>query len=67
MLEVGYENLSLAFKEHVEKSDALIAKLDQRADKQDVAMARLLAGLAVLVFLGQIAAPVVLRILGVPT
>lgn len=57
--------LGRAFERHVGKSDELIEKLDRRADQQDVAMARLLAGLAVLMFLGQVLAPIVLRALGV--
>lgn len=51
---------------HAERSDRLIEKLDARADRQDIMLTRLLAGLAVLMFLGQLAAPVVLRLLGLP-
>lgn len=43
---------------------ALVTKLDERADRQDVLYARLLGGVAVLVTVGQILAPLVLRALG---
>ena len=45
----------------------LLNKLDQRADRQELQMARLFAGIAVVVFLGQILAPVITRFLGLPT
>lgn len=61
------ENLGKRFERHVIKSDQLLEKLDQRADRSDIMFARLLAGLAVLMFLGQIAAPIVLKLIGVPT
>lgn len=67
VLEVQMENLGKRFERHVVKSDQLLEKLDARADKQDVMIARLLAGLAVLMFLGQLAAPIVLKLLGVQT
>lgn len=43
------------------------SKLDQRADQADVRYARLMAGLAVIVTLGQMLGPILLRALGVPT
>lgn len=67
VIEVQMENLGRRFERHVIKSDQLLEKLDQRADRQDIALARLLAGIAVLMFLGQLAAPVVLKLLGVQT
>ena len=67
VIEVEMRNLGQRFERHAAKSDELIAKLDARADKQDVVVARLLAGLAVLMFLGQVFAPFVGRLLGLPT
>ena len=62
------------FEEHLRGTERvhddlqkLITKLDERADKQDVRYARLTAGLAVLMFLGQLFAPILLRALEVPT
>lgn len=67
VVEIEMRELARRFERHAAKSDELIAKLDNRADRQDIAMARLLAGLAILMFVGQLAAPVVLRMIGVPT
>jgi hypothetical protein len=67
VIEVELLNLGKRFERHTTKSDQLLEKLDQRADKQELVMARLLAGLAVLMFLGQVLAPVVGRLLGLPT
>lgn len=67
VVEIEMRELARRFERHAAKSDELIAKLDNRADRQDIAMARLLAGLAVLMFLGQVLAPFVGRLLGLPT
>ncbi len=42
----------------------LIGDLDKRADRSEIAMARLLAGLAVVMVLGQILAPSIAAVLG---
>lgn len=42
----------------------LIAKLDERMNRQDVLYARLLGGVAVLVTVGQILAPIIVRAIG---
>ena len=60
VLEVEVRSL----KKIADKTTQLIEKLDQRADKTDVNMARLLAGLAVLTVIGQIVAPFVLDLFG---
>lgn len=43
---------------------ALIRKLDERADRQDVMFARLLGGVAVIVSVSQLVGPFVLKTLG---
>lgn len=74
---VGVETLVTTwdrrFEEHLRSTERvhrdlaeLVTKLDERADKQDVRYARLTAALAVIVTLGQLLAPVILRALGVP-
>lgn len=62
------------FEEHLRGTERvhrdltdLITKLDERADKQDIRYARLTAALAVLMFVGQLLAPVILKTLGVST
>lgn len=71
VVEVEQRNLNRRFDEHMTASDRLhrdqselVTKLDQRADRQDVLMARLLAGLAIAGFLGQLLAPIILKALG---
>ena len=85
VLEVEMSHFGRRFDEHLTASDrnhaemvALIRKLDSRADeqdgrsdRQDVAQARLLGGVGVLVFLGSlfgpILAPAIARALGIPS
>jgi len=73
VVEIEQRNHSRRFEEHITASarlhdDAqrLIGDLDKRADRQDIAMARLLAALAVLVVVGQILAPTIAKVLGLP-
>ena len=73
-MEIEQRNHSLRFEEHIRASarlhdDAqkLIGDLDKRADRQEIAMARLLAALAVVMVLGQILAPTIARMLGLPS
>jgi len=47
-----------------DRLEVLARKLDDRADRQDVMFARLLGAVTVLVVLGQLGAPVLLRQLG---
>ena len=74
IVEIEQRNHSLRFEEHIrascrlhEAAQTLISDLDKRADRQDIAMARLLAGLSVMVVLGQILAPTVAKVLGLAT
>lgn len=59
------EHLAASAKLH-EAAQTLIADLDKRADRSDIAMARLLAGLSVIMVLGQILAPTIRQVLGLP-
>lgn len=43
----------------------IIRKLDERIDRQEVLAARLLGALAIITFVGQLIAPVILRAAGV--
>jgi hypothetical protein len=65
VVEVQMQGLAKALERHVSRTEELIGKLDLRADGQDLAIARLLAGIAVLMFIGQLAAPVILRAIGI--
>lgn len=74
VVETEQRNLGRRFEEHLtasaklhEDAQRLIGELDKRADRQDIAMARLLAGLAVVMVLGQILAPTIAQLLGLPT
>jgi len=71
VVEVEQRNYSRRFEEHLAASDRLhdsaqklITDLDRRADRSDVAMARLLAGLSVVMVLGQIFGPSIAKALG---
>lgn len=63
VLEIGLGNLEQRFDRHMKRTYDLIEKLDGRADRQDIMFARLLAGLAVLMVIGQIIAPPIVKIL----
>jgi len=67
VVEVELLNLGRRFQRHVDRTETLLEKLDARMDRTDVLMARLLAGISVLIFLGQLLAPAVGRLLGLPT
>ena len=74
VVEIEQHNHNRRFEEHLgasaklhEDAQRLIGDLDKRADRQDIAMARLLAGLAVVMILGQILAPAIAKVLGLPT
>jgi len=58
-------NREVASQQHQDALD-LISKLDARADKTDLAFARLFAGIAIAIWLGQLAAPYILHALGAP-
>ena len=59
------EEKSLQAQDRINRDQlALIRKLDERADRQDVMFARLLGGVAVIVSVSQFLGPVVLRSLG---
>lgn len=73
-MEIEQRNHNRRFEEHLaasaklhEAAQELIGDLDKRADRADIAMARLLAGLAVVMVIGQILAPTVAKVLGLPT
>ena len=74
VVELEQRNHSRRFEDHLavsarlhEDAQRLIDDLDKRADKQEIAMARLLAGLAVVMILGQVLAPTVAEALGLPS
>jgi hypothetical protein len=74
VVEVEMRGLGRRMDEHIAESirihadlSRLIAKLDLRADRQDVQFARLLAGLSVVIVVAQFVAPILLRTLGLPT
>lgn len=74
VVEIEQRNHNRRFEEHLDASrrihednQRLIGDLDKRADRQDIAMARLLAGLAVVMVIGQILAPSIAKVLGLAT
>ena len=67
MIEVEMASLARRFERHADDSANLIEKLDARADKQDIAMARLLAGLSVVIVLANLLSPYIQRLVGLPT
>ena len=74
VVEIEQRNQERRFEEHLaasaklhEAAQTLIADLDKRADRADIAMARLLAALAVVMIVGQVLAPAVAKVLGLPT
>lgn len=74
VVEVEMRALARRMDEHIadgarlhSEMGQLIAKLDLRADRQDVQFARLLAGLSVVIVVAQFVAPIALRALGLPT
>jgi hypothetical protein len=60
------KSLAKLVEKHVEQSDGDIDALDKRLDRQDRRMAYLAGAAAVLIFLGQILAPVVSSVLALP-
>jgi len=71
VVEVEMRGLARRFDDHLVAEErsrmaqlALITKLDERADRSDVVFARLLGSVAVLVTLGQIISPLILKALG---
>jgi hypothetical protein len=60
------KSLAKLVEKHVEQSDGDIDALDKRLDRQDRRMAYLAGVAAVLIFLGQLLAPVVSHILALP-
>lgn len=74
VVEVEQRNFLRRFDEHLLSSgelhrDAqrLISELDKRADRQDILMARIFAGLVLAGFLGQLFAPLIQRFLSIPS
>lgn len=62
--------LEVEMRNHTRTSEALhrdqtelLAKLDARADRQDIVMARLLAVLSVVMIVGQVLAPLLTKLL----
>lgn len=49
------------------EATSLIRKLDEQARRHELRTAQLFGGIAVLIFLGQLLAPIILRSLGVPS
>ena len=74
VVEIEQRNQNRRFEEHLgasaklhDDAQRLIGDLDKRADRADIAMARLLAGLAVAMVVGQVFAPSVAKVLGLAT
>ena len=74
VVEIEQRNQNRRFEEHIgasaklhDDAQRLIGDLDKRADRQDIAMARLLAGLAVAMVIGQVVAPSIAKVLGLAT
>lgn len=62
--------LEVEMRNHMRTSEALhkdqtelLTKLDARADRQDIVMARLLAVLSVVMIIGQVLAPLITKLL----
>lgn len=66
-IETQMVNLATKLDAHVEASNRLIERLDARADRTDVLMARLIGGLIVAQFLAILFAPVIRTSLGLST
>lgn len=63
VLEVEMRNHTRASEALHRDQTELLAKLDQRADRQDIVMARLLAVLSVVMIIGQVLAPLITKLL----
>jgi len=67
VVEVELTALARRFERHIDDNSKLIARLDDRADRQDIAMARLLAALSAVMVLANLLAPFLQRLVGLPT
>ena len=66
VIAVELKSLARLVEKHVRDSDDDIKELDKRLDRQDRRMAYLTGGLAVLIFIGQLIAPIVGHLLNLP-
>ena len=66
-MEVQLLNMSTKLDLHIEQTRHMIDRLDQRQDKSDIFMARLVGGLVVAQFLAILFAPVIRAALGLST
>lgn len=64
ILETQFAALGRRIDEHIEVTNRLISKLDERADRADVLQARLLGGLIMAQFLAILVAPALRAALG---
>ena len=64
ILETRFSDLLSRMDTHIVTTNALLAKLDERADRADVVQARLIGGLIVAQFLAIIFAPALRTALG---
>ena len=66
-MEVQLLNMTTKMDMHIEQTRHMIDRLDQRQDRADVVMARLIGGLIVAQFLAILFAPVIRSALGLST
>jgi hypothetical protein len=64
ILETQFSALGRRIDEHIDKTNKLIERLDERADRADILQARLLGGLIVAQFLAILFAPALRAALG---
>jgi len=67
ILEADMGHLIRTVELHVLTSDRMVRELDARANKQDIAMARLLTGLSVVIVLANLLSPFLQRLVGLPS
>jgi len=67
IIETDMRHLIRTVELHVVTSDRMVRELDARANKQDIAMARLLAALSAVMVLANLLAPFLQRLVGLPT
>ena len=66
-LEVQMVNLNRELQNHIQQTNRMIEKLDDRSDRHELLMARLIGGLIVAQFLAILFAPVIRSAFGLST
>ncbi len=66
-LEVQMVNLARELQKHMDQTNRMIEKLDDRSDRHELLMARLIGGLIVAQFLAILFAPVIRTAFGLST